>query len=33
VPKFDLSEVVEHIVAFSAAGIRAYTETKSAGGG
>ncbi len=26
--KFDLSEIVEHIVAFSAAGIRAYAETK-----
>jgi len=29
VPRFDLSEIVEHIVAFSAAGIRAYTETKN----
>jgi len=29
VPKFDLSEIVEHIVAFSAAGIRAYIETKN----
>ena len=27
--KFDLSEIVEHIVAFSAAGIRAYAETKN----
>jgi AcrR family transcriptional regulator len=30
-PKFDLSEIVEHIVAFSAAGIRAYAEEKSKG--
>ena len=29
VPRFDLSDVVEHIVAFSAAGIRAYAETKN----
>ena len=28
-PRINLSEVVEHIVAFSAAGIRAYTETKN----
>jgi AcrR family transcriptional regulator len=28
-PRFDLSEIVEHIVAFSAAGIRAYAETKN----
>jgi hypothetical protein len=28
---FDLSEIVEHIVAFSAAGIRAYAETKNCG--
>jgi AcrR family transcriptional regulator len=29
VPRFGLSEIVEHIVAFSAAGIRAYAETKT----
>jgi AcrR family transcriptional regulator len=29
VPRFNLSDVVEHIVAFSAAGIRAYAETKN----
>ncbi len=28
-PRVDLSEVVEHIVAFSAAGIRTYAETKN----
>jgi AcrR family transcriptional regulator len=29
VPRFGFSEIVEHIVAFSAAGIRAYAETKN----
>jgi AcrR family transcriptional regulator len=29
VPRFGLSEIVEHIVAFSAAGIRAYAEAKN----
>jgi len=29
VPRFGLSEIVEHIVAFSSAGIRAYTEKRS----
>jgi hypothetical protein len=28
-PRFDLSEIVEHVVRFSAAGIRAYAETKN----
>jgi AcrR family transcriptional regulator len=32
-PRFDLSEIVEHIVAFSAAGIRAYAEKGTEGQG